>query len=86
MLTLKDCADFCDLSEDELTAIQCVTHLPFVEACALVESMGNTPAGCRQLLQLMHQYLEHIEAQSDEQKSHEVHKAINRFVANHHFV
>lgn len=86
MLTLKDCADFCDLTDDEVAAIERASHVPFIEACAIVESMGGTPEGCRQLLQLMHEHLERVEAKSDEQRSHEVHEAINHFVSTHHFV
>ena len=86
MISLKDCLDYCDLTEDEIQAIANGANITPIEVCALVQECGDTPKDCRQILQYLQDYLEKVESHEGEQRSHEVHKAINHFVANHHFV
>jgi hypothetical protein len=86
MLTLEDCADYCDLGNDEIAGLAEGLGLPAIEVCAMVQEYADTPSECRKMLQLLHGYLEKVESQGDDQRSHEVHEAILHFAATHHFV
>ena len=86
MLTLKDCADFCDLNFDDLMAIEEFAHLSPVEACAYIEELSATPRGCRQLLEMMQEHVERVEKGSNNERVREAHEALNHFAATHHFV
>ena len=51
MLSLRDCIDYCDLTEDEIEVIACHEHLPFAGAvqmaCCLAQSKeGNEQLSC----------------------------------------
>jgi hypothetical protein len=86
MLTLEDCADYCDLGSDEIAGLAQGLGLPAIEVCAMVQQYADTPSECRKMLQLLHGYLEKVESQGNDQRSHEVHEAILHFAATHHFV
>ncbi len=86
MLSLKECTDFCGLTDDEVQAIEHGAHVTPVGACALAQSAEEKPKECRQLLKYMHEYLEYVESHEDTRRSHEVHEAIQHFVSTHHFV
>ena len=86
MLTLKDCSDYCDLSDDEIEGLLDATDVSPIEVCAMVQQYADNPKECRKLVQFLQEYLEKVESRSDEKRSHEVHEAINRFVSNHHIV
>jgi len=38
------------------------------------------------MIKFLQDYLETVEAKSNEARSHEIHQAINHFVANHHLI
>ncbi len=86
MLTFQDCADFCDLSDDEIQGILEATNVSPIEVCAMVEEYANSPKECRKMVGFLLEYLEKVESRSGEKRAHEVHEAINHFVANHHIV
>ncbi|MCW8883716.1 MAG: hypothetical protein OQK12_00510 [Motiliproteus sp.] len=83
MLTFEDCADFCDLTKDEIQGLAEGTHLHPVEVCALVQRHADNPRECRKMLGLLQEYLERVECHADAKRSHEVHEAINHFASNH---
>lgn len=86
MLTFEDCADYCDLTNDEIEGLTEGLGLPPIEVCAIVQEYADSPQQCRKMLQFLHQYLEKVETLGDERRSHEVHEAISHFAATHHFV
>ncbi|WP_428624427.1 hypothetical protein [Sedimenticola sp.] len=86
MLTLKDCADFCDLSDDELLGLLQGADMSPIEVCAMVQQFADTPSECRKMLGFLQTYLEKVESQGDTKRAHEVHEAINHFVSNHPMV
>ncbi len=53
MLTLRDCLDFCDLSEDLVDAIAEHDHLPPILATELATCLAGAPGG----LLVIHSYL-----------------------------
>ncbi|MCW8881427.1 MAG: hypothetical protein OQK42_04600 [Sedimenticola sp.] len=86
MLTLKDCADFCDLSDDELLGLLEGADMSPIEVCAMVQQSADTPRECRKMVNFLQSYLEKVESKGDSKRAHEVHEAINHFVSNHHMV
>ncbi|MCW8920281.1 MAG: hypothetical protein OQL10_08730 [Sedimenticola sp.] len=86
MLTLKDCADFCDLSDDELLGLLEGADMSPIEVCAMVQQSADTPSECRKMVNFLQSYLEKVESKGDSKRAHEVHEAINHFVSNHHMV
>lgn len=86
MLTFEDCADYCNLSDDEIQAFIDGVGLPPIEVCAMVQQYAESPQECRKMLRFLQEYLEKVESDGDAERSHEVHEAITHFVENHHFV
>jgi hypothetical protein len=86
MLTFQDCADYCDLYDDEIQAITTGANISPIEVCALVQQHADSPKECRKMLKFLTDYLEKAEPNSDEKRSHEIHEAINHFVSNHKLV
>ncbi len=86
MLSLKECTDFCDLTDDEIKAIERGAHVTPVEACALAHEAEEKPRDCRKLMKYMHQYLEYVESHEDTRRAHEVHVAIEHFANTHRFI
>ena len=86
MLTFEDCADYCDLNDDQIQAMIIGSGLPPIEVCALVQQYADSPKQCRKMLQFLLEYLEKVECQSDAARSHEVHQSIEQFIERHHFV
>ena len=86
MLTFEDCADYCDLSDDEIQAFIDGVRLPPIEVCAMVQQYVDSPQECRKMLRFLQEYLEKVESSGDARRSHEVHEAITHFATNHHFV
>ncbi|MEZ5476085.1 MAG: hypothetical protein R3E95_00845 [Thiolinea sp.] len=87
MISLTDCTDLCDVTCDELEAIELGAHVSPIEACALARDADN-PQPCRKLLKYMQTYLEYVESHdtSGGRQSHAVHESINHFVSEHHFI
>lgn len=86
MLTYQDCADYCDLTEDEIEALADGTGLPPIEVCAIVQQYTDSPQQCRKFMRFLQDYLEKVELSGDDEHSHRVHEAMHHFVANHHLV
>ena len=86
MLTYQDCADYCDLSDDEIQGILNGVNVPPIEVCAMVQEYSDSPQECRKLLKFLMDYLEKAESKSDAKRSHEIHEAILHFVSNHRLV
>ncbi len=83
MLTLKDCADFCDLSDDEILGLLGGAGMSPIDVCATVQQFADTPSECRKMVGFLQSYLEKVESKEDTERAHEVHEAIDHFVSNH---
>lgn len=86
MLTFKDCADFCDLTDDEIQGLLEGAKLSPIQVCAMVQQYADNPRECRKMVGFLQSYLEKVEGQADAKRAHEVHEAINHFVSNHHMI
>lgn len=64
MLSLKDCMDFCDLTESECVAIMNRAHVSSVAACALSQHI-NTTGNKQEMLKQLQLYIDYIETQSE---------------------
>jgi hypothetical protein len=49
MLSLKDCLDFCDMDQSEISAIAEHEHIPVIVAAELCDTLLTTPDGVRDL-------------------------------------
>ena len=86
MLTLNDCADFCDLSDDELLGLLEGADTTPIEVCAMVQQFADSPKECRKMVGFLQAYLEKVESKGNAKRAHEVHEAIDHFVSNHHMI
>lgn len=86
MLTFQDCADYCGLSEEEIQGIVRGARVTPMEACAMVRQYADSPKECRKMLNYLLEYMEDAEGRVDANRCHEIHKAVNHFADNHHFV
>jgi hypothetical protein len=86
MLTFQDCADYCNLSDDEIQAIMNGANVTPMEACAMAQEYADSPEECRKMLSYLLEYMEKEEARADAHRCHEIHNAVNHFASNHHFV
>ncbi|MCC9625715.1 hypothetical protein LPB41_28915 [Thalassospira sp. MA62] len=53
MLTIRDCIDFSDLSEEEILAIAECEHIPLMNALEEGESMVHTARGRKQIAHII---------------------------------
>lgn len=86
MLSFIDCRDFSELTEEEIRAIEEAEHLPPVEACARGHDLANTPKGCRLVIQYMYESIERAEKNQDGEQSEVLHKDLDMFVSEHHYI
>lgn len=86
MLTFQDCADYCDLSDDEIQGIVNGAYVSPIEVCAMVQEYAESPEECRKMLKYLLDYMEKAEGRVDAHRCHEIHEAVNRFASKHHFV
>lgn len=86
MLSFVDCRDFSDLTEEEIHAIEEAEHLPPVEACARGHNLANTPEGCRKVIKYMYESIERAEHNQDGEQSEILHKDLEKFVSEHHYI
>lgn len=86
MLTYKDCADFSDLTDEEIHSVEDSEHLPAIAACARAQGLATTPQGCRLLLKYLLDRLEHMEARNDVQHVTDLHRNLEQFAHKHHYV
>jgi hypothetical protein len=78
MLTLQECRDFSDLSQEEVREIAEHEHLPEVLAAALGHALLKTPNGVDIILGYLLQNLERAAARGDLRRVSEVAALITR--------
>lgn len=83
MLTMKDCVDYCALSDDELTAIQRGAHVNTLDACAIAHDAEYSPRDSRRVMKYLREYIEHLESKENDQCSPETLQMLDHFIVNH---
>lgn len=86
MLTLTDCVHFSELTAAEIDAIAEHEHIDDVIACELGQFLVHSPHGCRLILKYMVDDIEQAELHHDFARSQHLHRVINQFAAQHHFI
>lgn len=83
MLSMRDCLDYCDVTEDEVELIAEHEDIPDVAAAQLVCGLVQTPEGVLVLTRYMHELIERANRRGDRDKAERAMKVCARFVADH---
>ena len=83
MLTLKDCLDFCDLSEDEIRAIAEHEHIPELLAAELGDCLLRSDMGTWLINRYIVEDIEHATAQGDTAKAAKLIHVLQNFQSSH---
>lgn len=86
MLSLNDCIHFSELTPAEVDALAEHEHIDDILACELGRKLVSSPSGCRQLLKYLAEDIENAENHQDAARSYHLHKVINEFAEQHHFI
>jgi hypothetical protein len=65
MLTLRDCIDFCDLTEDEIDAIAEHEHVPEIIAVEIAQYLAHLPKGPNAIRRFIRDDIRDSEARCD---------------------
>lgn len=83
MLSLRDCLDYCDLTEEEVALFAEQARIPKVAAAQVMCGMAQSPEG----IQLLNRYLREAEDKARRsgkaEKAARVHQARAHFMATH---
>lgn len=83
MLSIRDCLDYCDLTDDEVELIAEHENIPDVAAAQLVCGLVQTPEGVLMLTQYMQQLIERATNRGDIAKAQRAQKVCARFMQDH---
>ena len=84
MLTLKDCCDFCALTEDEVDAIADHEHLPEISAAELGGSLLKSKEGIGEIHRFMREDIANAEFHHHPEKAIELERVLAHFLETHH--
>ena len=83
MLTLKECLDYCDLSEAEIAAIAEHEHIPMIVAAELGNSLLQSHEGVKALRHYIIDDINQAQVQGQALKALHLHQVLNQFDAAH---
>ncbi|MFH1806323.1 MAG: hypothetical protein ABID63_15685 [Pseudomonadota bacterium] len=83
MLTLKDCIDFSDLSEDEICAIAEYEHIPLISALEEGECLVHSKGGCRQIATMILKQAKICERAGNATHARHLQNVHDKFIAQH---
>lgn len=83
MLSIRDCLDYCDVTDDEVALIAEHEDIPDVAAAQVVCGLVQTPEGVMVLTQFMVELIERANARGDVEKARRASKVCERFMADH---
>lgn len=83
MISIKDCLDYCDLTEDEVAVIAEHEHLPYASAVQLACCLAQSDGGSEVLRCLLKNALCDAENCGRIQTLDEAQRAYTQFAANH---
>jgi hypothetical protein len=83
MLSIRDCLDYCDLTEDEVALIAEHEGIPEVAAAQVVCGMVQTPEGVLVLTQCMQDLIETATRRGEFKKAEIARDVCARFMADH---
>lgn len=83
MLTLQECLEFCDLTEDEIHAIAEHEHLPEIVAAELGDCLLQTEEGVCLIRRYMQEDISLAEAHGQRSKAQHLAEVLAQFNAAH---
>ena len=83
MLTLKDCLELSELSEDEVHLIAEHEHIPEIVACELGNDLLHSADGVTRIKSCMLDCVEHARCAGDPARAEALHAIYCRFDASH---
>jgi hypothetical protein len=83
MLSMRDCLDYCDLTEDEIELIAEHEQIPDVAAAQLVCGLVQTPEGVLIITRYMQDLVDRAARCGDVQKAQRANRLCEQFMADH---
>ena len=83
MLTMKDCLDYCDLTEDEISLIAEHEEIPDTVAAHMACGLVQTNDGVVLLTRFMQELAERAVIRGDCDRAEHIMKVWSRFMADH---
>lgn len=83
MLSIRDCLDYCDLTDDEIELIAEHEDIPDVAAAQLVCGLVQTPEGVLILTRCMQELIERANRRGDVEKARRATQVCARFMTDH---
>ncbi len=83
MLSIRDCLDYCDLTDDEIELIAQHEDIPDVAAAQLVCGLVQTPEGVVMLTRYMQELIERANQRGDVEKAQRASEVCARFMSDH---
>lgn len=83
MLSLRDCLDYCDLTDEEVTLIAEHEHVSDATAAHMACGLVQTPEGVVLLTNYMLDLIERADRNGDVEKADYARKQCARFMADH---
>lgn len=84
MLTLQDCIELSDLTEDEILAIAEHEHLPEMVAVEMGCYLCHTPAGDRRIRRMIADDIQHARDKGDITRAAVLRSVLKHYLAEHH--
>jgi PP-loop superfamily ATP-utilizing enzyme len=83
MLSIRDCLDYCDLTDDEIELIAEHEGIPDVAAAQMACGLVQTPEGTLLLTRCIEDLLERAKRDGQTDKLKRAHAVYKRFIADH---
>lgn len=83
MLSIRDCLDYCDLTDDEIELIAEHGDIPDVAAAILACGLVQTSEGVLVLTRTLQELVERADERGDSEKSRHAREVCARFMSDH---
>ena len=83
MLSIRDCLDYCDLTEEEVALIAEHEGIPDAAAAQVACGLVQTPEGVLLLTQFMLDLIERADERGETEKATQARRLCSRFMTDH---
>lgn len=83
MLSIRDCLDYCDLTEDEVSLIAEHEGIPEISAAQVACGLVQTPEGVLLITNYMLDLIERADEEGDRAKAERARSLCAQFMADH---
>ena len=84
MLTLQDCIELSDLTEDEILAIAEHEHIPEMAAVEMGNYLCHTPSGEKRIRKMIIEDIQHARERGDAPHAAMLKTVLKHYIAEHH--